>query len=418
VRRLIQGMLSFHDGVKSSLFIDLTRRLLVFHSQLTQWKDGDELPRSWKEHYRLSPCVPTDYSSIAAALKLAITNTPSMRESNSRDVSVEEQRISIRILLRPGNYFITDSIVIHTKGIDTVITIESMHVPIMSRPLTTQDSIAEPETTSLPKSPKERILHKAKSFRNFLSCRSEPSIEEEPDSVDVESIPTATQASLISRSRRSNQPLIRVQQGKLCLRKLNIIHNTSGVDIWNGNAAIQIQPGLSMDDTFSLSTDLKPCAVLDQVDVCSISGRGIVAIDGGSIFMTHSYVHDCAATGVYVGGAGSEASLQFTDVVRNGNGNRSSRRGVQRGHSGIYLEQGHAVIRDCNISQNSLTGISAVSQENAILELSESDLVANGAQQLEMPPFGSLSRRQSVARDNHLANSGDYRSRSGLLGFE
>ena len=91
---------------------------------------------------------------------------------------------------------------------------------------------------------------------------------------------------------------------------------------------------------------------------------------------------------------------------------------VQLGHSGIYLEQGSATVRGCNISQNSLTGILAVSQENAILSLSESDLVANGAQQLEMPPNGSVSQRRSLMRDNNMAVSGDTRSKSGLIDID
>ena len=75
---------------------------------------------------------------------------------------------------------------------------------------------------------------------------------------------------------------------------------------------------------------------------------------------------------------------------------------VQRGHFRIFLEQGQSVIKDCNVLQNSLTGISAVSQENAVLDLSECDLVADGAQQIERPPNGGLSRWQSLAQDNNM----------------
>jgi hypothetical protein len=153
---------------------------------------------------------------------------------------------------------------------------------------------------------------------------------------------------------------------------------------------------------------------LQGVDVTSKSGRGIVNIDGGMAIIRNCYVHDCAATGIYVGGPGSNAVIEQTDVTHNGNGNKQ-RRGIARGHSGIYLEQGQALVRDCNISQNSLTGISAVSQENAILNLEESDLIANGAQQLEMPPNGTLSRRRSLTRDNNVLAEGFMRSRSGLV---
>jgi hypothetical protein len=60
------------------------------------------------------------------------------------------------------------------------------------------------------------------------------------------------------------------------------------------------------------------------------------------------------------------------------------------------------VLQKRNVLQNSLTGISAVSQENAVLDLSDCDLVADGAQQLEMPPDGGLSHRQSLTRDNNM----------------
>ena len=126
-------------------------------------------------------------------------------------------------------------------------------------------------------------------------------------------------------------------------------------------------------------------------------------------------VHDCAATGIYVGGPGSRANIEATDVVRNGNGNTRARRGIPRGHSGVYLEQGNARIFDCNISNNSLTGISAVSPDNAILNLEETDLVQNGTFQLEMPPLGSIARRESITQDNRLAAFGLTRARSGLV---
>ena len=109
-----------------------------------------------------------------------------------------------------------------------------------------------------------------------------------------------------------------------------------------------------------------PTAILDGVDISSASGRGefciryppqkkqimdlysiikntsrsfvqtgIVNIDGGHVAITRCYVHDCAATGIYVGGPGSRAKIEETDVVRNGNGNTQHRRGIARGHSGV-----------------------------------------------------------------------------------
>jgi hypothetical protein len=328
---------------------------------------------------------------------------------------VMEQRRSIKLLLRPGDYFMREAIVIHAVGENTCVTIESMDMPKIDRiqkhnqdhPMDTTPTLASSS------SPANRIIQKAKTIRNVLTCRSVSVVQDEEMELEVLP-PPAVRASIISRTRRINEPLFRVRQGTLKLVNVSIMHNANGVDIWNGNAAIQVQPPIGPDD-HPLIVAPRPCAILDKVDVCSRSGRGIVTIDGGSTHVTSSYVHDCAATGIYVGGNGSRATVERTDVLRNGNGNRSTRRGIQRGHSGIYLEQGQAVIRDCNISRNSLTGISAVSQDNAVLDLSESDLVANGAQQLEMPPNGSLSRRRSFTRDNNMAASGFSRSRSGLV---
>lgn len=157
-----------------------------------------------------------------------------------------------------------------------------------------------------------------------------------------------------------------------------------------------------------------PTVILDHVEISSTSGRGIVNIDGGQVTIRNCYIHDCAATGIYVGGPGSRALIERTDVVRNGNGNMTHRRGIARGHSGVYLEQGHASIVDCNISQNSLTGISAISAENAILNLEASELVSNGSYQLEMPAVGTPAHSRSNTSNNTLAPIGLPRSRSGL----
>jgi hypothetical protein len=158
-----------------------------------------------------------------------------------------------------------------------------------------------------------------------------------------------------------------------------------------------------------------PTTILENVEVSSASGRGIVNIDGGQVTIRNCYVHDCAATGIYVGGPGSQALIERTDVVRNGNGNTTHRRGIARGHSGVYLEQGHASIMDCNISQNSLTGISAVSPDNAILNLEASELVSNGSFQLELPAVGTVAHSRSNTSNNILAPNGFPRSRSGLV---
>jgi hypothetical protein len=117
--------------------------------------------------------------------------------------------------------------------------------------------------------------------------------------------------------------------------------------------------------------------------------------------------------------------LQDSDIVRNGVGNHhptttghrrgGGGRGIARGHSGVYLEQGSARIDNCNISENTLTGISSVSPDNAILHLTDTSLVGNGTFQLELPSVGSNARDQSRLDNNQMSTQGSGRVRSGLL---
>jgi len=61
-----------------------------------------------------------------------------------------------------------------------------------------------------------------------------------------------------------------------------------------------------------------------------------------------------------------------------------------------------------------LTGVSAVSPENAVLIVKDSDLVANATDQLEMPPDGSSSRSKSSSVNNRIESRGRMQVRSGL----
>ena len=88
---------------------------------------------------------------------------------------------------------------------------------------------------------------------------------------------------------------------------------------------------------------------------------------------------------------------------------------ISNNFKGIYLEQGHASIIDCNISRNTLTGISAISPDNSFLNLQESDLVSNGTFQLEMPDVRSAAYMNSVAKNNNFASDGMGRYRSAFF---
>ena len=226
-------------------------------------------------------------------------------------------------------------------------------------------------------------------------------------------------AVLVLKTKKANEPIARVRQGTLRLKHVDCVHNANGTDIWNGNAAVQVQPPLDEAGEFTVETappNRTATAYIDSCDITSLSGRGLVTIDGGRATVTNSHVHHCAATGIYIGGPSSRAIIRGTDVVQNGYGNkRNTRRGITRGHSGVYLEQGTANLRDCNVSNNALTGISAVSADNALLDVRDTDLMSNETMQLEMPPAGSRSYRRSISRDNRIVQEGTSRSRSGLV---
>jgi len=324
-----------------------------------------------------------------------------------------QQTRSIRVLLRPGDHVLREAIVIEAQQ-GVYVTIETM-----KGRFTFNHALAEEErshdtftATTSSKSPSRRLAR----MRNRMNCRSLQEDDGELEHPTVERLsskrPTSDCATLILKTRKHNEPLFRVRQGKIKLVNLELLHNCHGMDIWNGNAAIQIQPPRNVEESETTAALVRPSMWMESVEVLSHSGRGIVTIDGGFSSIQNCYVHDCAATGIYVGGPGTQAIIERTDVLHNGNGTRN-RRGVGRGHSGVYLEQGKAIIRDCNISRNSLTGISAVSLVNTSLNLEQSDLVANGAGQLDMPRGAPMS--VDLERNNRLAAIGLLRSRSGLV---
>lgn len=355
------------------------------------------------------------------------------------------QHRSIRIFVRPGKHYLKESIVILCTR-DVQVTVETMELPSTLYHPSAFPALALPKAASpnkqtqesavsstTPRGAHRQVLQRAATFHHLVwnGCRSNHAVDEteveedadileSPSQEDMPSPPLDSppkRATLVMRTRRHNEPIVRVRQGHLKMVNVDLHHTSYGLDIWNGNAAVQVQPPMVTDEV-PMMVDPSPSIELQGVEVMSRSGRGIVNIDGGQCIIRNCYIHDCAATGIYVGGPGSQAHIERTDVIRNGNGNLSSRRGIGRGHSGIYLEQGHALIRDCNISRNSLTGVSAISPDNAVLSLEGSDLVANGTFQLEMPNMGSMSRRRSITRDNNLAVVGLARSRSGLVGDE
>jgi len=410
-----------------------------------KWKEGDDYPDSWFRFYKRNPCVPYDFDTIDAALD-AISSGPrkEARDNNVRHF-FREQRKTCRVIIHPGSYFLKKSLVFNCIG-KAKVTIEA--AAQSSDPEHAMTWLRNYHTWTLMESiPQQALSSPSKSFagchtrgtsaslRQMFGCRyynsaantfdSDESAGNGPEGIasggtswihDQISHNDGPNQSpfLVLDSKRHNEPVIRVRQGVVNIKGLKILHSCMGTDIWNGNAAVQVQPPFGTDGApvRIAAPSVGPTANVSCCDIMSLSGRGFVNIDGGLSRIFNCNIHNSAATGIYVGGAGSRALITQTDVVENGNGDNRHARGVARGHSGVYLEQGLAKIIDCNISKNSLTGISAVSGEHATLNIEQSDLIANGSLQLEMPPIGTPSRNRSSSRDNTIAARGTIRLRS------
>jgi len=395
----------------------------------------------WREYYCNNPIVPLDYPTIRDAVDA--TGKYSERKQ------IYEYRNDVRILLHPGIHVLENCVRVHTYG-DSVFTVQTLrrnthkqncnegsfnycytgnNFVQRSRSLSAS---AEEDSANHNLSSRRR-LNSINNFRNIFSCRSTSSasdtVEDNNNNHNDGSVSPASfgsfsdvshskvleKAVIVIKTKKQNIPLFHVTQGTMKISNLNMIHNCNGIDIWNGNTVIQSQPQFFDNrPIIPQNSDKMPHAIIDNSSLTSLSGRGIVAIDGGTLTVRKCRILDCAATGVYVGGPGSAATVEDSDIIRNGNGNVRNRRGIARGHSGVYLEQGVAVLQSCNVSNNSLTGISAISQTNAKLTVKDSDLVGNGTVQLEMPPAGSASRQRSVSVNNNISAEGEGRSRSGL----
>ena len=327
--------------------------------------------------------MPTDYPSLAKAVKaVSLANASSGKSETLAREEGEEELPSRTIWLRPQEHRLHESLVVQATEVN--ITLETMRIT-MDNP--NSDNGSSSSSSSI------------KKRRHPL-------------------------ASILLQTRRRNKPLLHIAAGQVTLRRLRLGHYCGGYNLWNGNAAVQIQPIApppveNQEHRPTADFSRLPTATLDQVEVISHSGRGIVINDGGNIAISHSYIHDCAATGIYVGSNECQLTLDHSDVIANGHGNqlaaanpRNAGGGVSRGHSGFYLENGHATLTECNISNNSSCGISVSSPESRLI-LSHSDVVANGHSNQVEAAFGS----QQLGTGNNVAKTGLVKVRS-LLGLQ
>ena len=164
------------------------------------------------------------------------------------------------------------------------------------------------------------------------------------------------------------------------IQNITILHSTNGTDIWNGNCAIFCRGDLTH-------------TYIDRCSIQSDSGRGIVVTNGASVKLNRSSIHDCAATGLYVGDMDSMVEITDCNIIRNGFGpppvegsntassssyadNNSQTLMVSAGHSGLYVEAAEAEVRNTLLAGNCLTGLSVV--RNGCVHISQCDVTANG----------------------------------------
>lgn len=225
---------------------------------------------------------------------------------------------NVRIWLRPGRYYLKESIKIDRTPLHKV-SLASMTLPsnVYNAPpdLPCFESSSDCASVERLRNGKKR---RGQGLLKYILCTSTAynaaSVEEGEESVASDQESTATQppdtplrATLVLRTRRLNEPAIRVQRGHFAAQNINVEHSSHGLDIWNGNAAIQIQPPQIDPDGPPplLALDECPVADLSGIGVTSRSGRGVVTIDGGQLSMKNSCIYECAATGIYIGGRGT-----------------------------------------------------------------------------------------------------------------
>ena len=390
-------------------------------------QSNQDNPIFWRQLYMDNPIVPIDFDTVESAFDSICSHIydyetiTRIRESQIERVDPTPVQVrKVRILLSPGTYVLEHPLVIYaiTNCVVVLETLNKRVSPLLASSMTSgHPPLSESSNGHKPRSEAtRRCIHDLSSSQliSSIDAAADLSIrhdnENRTDNRQQQLIKqhqsndqVSAMAKIIYQTNNMNDPIIYVRQGTLHLRNVLLLHDSPGTDIWNGNSAIQIQPPLDHNDfpIYSTFPYNRPTAVLEGVDIKSTSGRGVVVIDGGMAKIRRCYIHNCAATGVYVGGRGSEASIYESDIIRNGFGNTNARRGIGRGHSGVYLEQGVSTLIECNISHNSYTGISAESPQNVTLIVEKSDLVSNRSIQIELPPVGSISRNQIVTRENN-----------------
>jgi len=84
-------------------------------------------------------------------------------------------------------------------------------------------------------------------------------------------------------------------------------------------------------------------------------------------------------------------ALQRVQIIRNGIGSviRTGNNWVPAGHSGVYIEASDATVKDCLVTKNTLTGVTAVRGARTVIQ--DSDIFQNGQEPFTVEDSESMN---------------------------
>ena len=209
------------------LLLSVPHNLIIFLvlTHIFQWKVGDEIPKSWREFYMYNPCVPVDYKTVGSAFAIARGNGPNA-----------DQVRSIRILLRPGKYLLREALTVQSPSEDIKLALETMDLPACyENPDFSDDSEVEMGNNESTGRNGNRKRSSSATLRTLL-CRTVEVDDDDADdnnsvaeSVNSTALPIAKRAVLSLKTRRSNEPLIRIRQGQCSIKNIELRHYSHGI---------------------------------------------------------------------------------------------------------------------------------------------------------------------------------------------
>jgi len=125
---------------------------------------------------------------------------------------------------------------------------------------------------------------------------------------------------------------------------------------------------------------------VQDCDITSWSGRGVVADRGANVKLINTKIHDCAATGAYA----EKSSMRLHKCFINNNG--KGPRTMSQGHSGLFFTKSHFVVSSCVITDNDYSGLCVYDTESTGI-LENTIISRNGAIQVLETVSGVLERR-------------------------